>query len=618
MKRLSISVLALVALLPAMAQAQDTLLDEIVVTANRIASALNKIGVSVSVVSEADLQKSSETTVAGYLSKLPGVSLVAQGPFGNAGNLRIRGADGRYLAVFVDGVRVSDPSSTTVQFDFGSLMTTDVGRIEVLRGSQSALWGGSAVGGVINITTKEATEEGFHQTIKVEGGSYGTAILAYGLTQKTGPLELALNLGALHTDGYSAVAAGTERDGADAQRLSFSAKYQLSDSLSVGASAFSQRVRQDYDGYPPPLYLLGDENSQQRRRETGGRIFADLTSGNSRHVFDATLFRVNRDYDQDGDVSGFVAKRRTLSYQGQTEISKSLTLVYGLDWQKETAKYTNLPAGVADNQTIGGFAQVLWSPRADLDVAATLRTDHNAGFGDFPTGRLAVAYRPSEATTLRAALATGFRAPSIDERFGDYPGFYAFVGNPDLTPEKSLSYELGVEHSYANGARVSATLFQLNVDDLITYIFGSPSTLVNLPGKSKRSGLELAAEYPVNDRISLTAAYTYTDARNPSGGRLVQVPYHDLSLGLSAKVTDKVTAEVNVKAQAGRWDNDPNTFSGVPMPNFGVVNLAVHYAVSDTAEAYLKIDNLLDQDYQLIDGYNTSGRAVYVGLQARF
>ena len=618
MKRLSISVLTLVAMVPAMAQAQDTLLDEIVVTANRIAAAINRIGVSVSVVSEADLQKSSETTVAGYLSRLPGVALVAQGPFGNTGNLRIRGADGRYLAVFIDGVRVSDPSSTTVQFDFGSLLTTDVGRIEVLRGSQSALWGGSAVGGVINITTREATEEGFHQTAKLEGGSYGTTVLAYGLTQKSGPLELALNAGALHTDGYSAAAAGTERDGADAERLSFSAKYQVSDALALGASGFTQRVRQDYDGYAAPTYLLGDANSVQRKRETGARVFADYKSGNSDHLFDATLFRVNRGYDQGGDLSGFVGKRLALSYKGATEISQALTMVYGLDWQKESAEYTNLPGGVADNKTAGIYAQALWAPREDLDISTSLRMDHNDGFGDFSTGRLALAYRPDAATTVRASVATGFRAPSIDERFGDYPGYYAFVGNPDLTPEKSLSYELGVEHEFGTGARVSATVFQLNVDDLVTYVFGSPSTLVNLPGKSKRSGVELAAEVPINDRVSLTAAYTYTDARNPAGGRLVQVPYHDLSLGVAAKLSDKLSAEVNIKAQAGRWDNDPNTFTAGPMPDFGVVNLAVRYAISDQAEAYVKIDNLLDKDYQLINGYSTSGRAIYVGLQAKF
>ena len=618
MKCLSISVLALAAMVPAMGQAQDTLLDEIVVTANRIAAAINRVGVSVSVVSEADLQQSTQTTVAGVLSQLPGVSLVSQGPFGNTGNLRIRGADGRYLAVFIDGVRVSDPSSTTVQFDFGSLLTTDVGRIEVLRGSQSALWGGSAVGRVINITPKEAVEEGFHQSVKAESGSYGTAILAYGLTQKSGPLEFSLNIGALHTDGYSAAAAGVEADGADAERLSFSAKYQVNEILSVGASAFTQRVRQDYDGYAAPTYLLGDANSVQRKRETGGRVFADYTVGNSEHVFDATVFRTARDYDQDGALSGFNGKRVTLAYKGQTEVSKALTLVYGVDWQKETAQYTNLPGGGADTESLGAYAQALWAVRDDVDLSASVRMDHNAGFGDFPTGRLALAYRPDAATTVRAALATGFRAPSIDERFGDYPGTYPFVGNPDLTPEKSVSYELGIEHVYGNGASVSATLFQLNVNDLVTYVFGLPSTLVNLPGKSKRSGVELSAQMPINDRVSLTAAYTYTDARNPAGGRLVQVPFHDLSLGLAAKVTDKLSAEVNIKAQAGRWDNDPNTFVAGPMPDFGVVNLAVHYAINDSAEAYLKIDNVLDQDYQLINGYNTSGRAVYVGLQAKF
>ena len=616
MKTLALSVIALAAVLPLTAVAQDVALDEIVVTPNRVAGDARRTGVSVSVVTQEDLAKRRDQTLAATLAALPGISYVQQGPFGNAGTLRIRGADGRYLAVFVDGIRVSDPSGTTVSYDFGSLTADDVGRIEVLRGSQSALWGGSAVGGVVNITTREATEDGTHQTASAEVGSFGTAKLSYGYARRDDRMEMAFTLGHLQTDGFSAFDGGAERDGARATRLSFSARYRVNDAVTVGGALLAQNTVQDYDGYVG--FVLGDVNNVGTRRELGARLFAEIDAGATQHQMEVAIFNNKRGYEQPGGNSSFSGTRLTFGYQGTTEVSDALTLVYGADWNRETARYGNVAGGEANTRTVGVFAQALWSPSDNFDVSATLRSDHNSGFGSFETGRLAAAWRPSEGTTVRAAIATGFRAPSVDERFGDYPGFFAFVGNPALRPEESLSYEVGVEHEYASGAKVSATAFQLEVDNLITYQFGFPSTLVNLPGASVRKGVELAATMPLSDKVTAGLAYTYTDGRRPDGSRLPQVARHDLTLSLDAALSDRLSAGLQLHHAAGRVDNDPNTFSLVSMPDYTVLNAAMTYALTDRADAYLRIENIGDVKYQQISGYAASRRAVYVGISAKF
>ncbi|MBY0396521.1 MAG: TonB-dependent receptor plug domain-containing protein, partial [Thermoleophilia bacterium] len=204
---------------PLGAFAQSFDLGTILVTPNRTGTELGRTGVSVSVLGAGDIGAAGDVTVATALSRLPGLGLTTEGPLGSTATLRIRGADGRYLAVYIDGIRVSDPSATETRFDFGSLLAADVGRIEVLRGSQSALYGGSAVGGVISIFTRRATEEGTRQTLAAEAGSYGTAALDYGLTQKSGPLELTFGLTQRRTDGFSAADGGTEPDGGNATRL---------------------------------------------------------------------------------------------------------------------------------------------------------------------------------------------------------------------------------------------------------------------------------------------------------------------------------------------------------------------------------------------------------------
>lgn len=618
MPRLQISLIALLAALPLSALAQGvTDLADIVVSANRAPSELARTGVSVTSLSRQEI--TAAPTVAGSLARLPGVTVAAQGPFGNTTNVRVRGADGRYLAVYVDGIRVDDPTGTEVKFDFGSLMSSDVGRIELLRGSQSALWGGSAVGGVINITTAAAMEEGFHQSTEVEAGSYGTARLGYGLTFRDARLELALNAAGMRTDGFSAAADGTEADGAEAARLSFSARYQVTDALTVGVSAFRQETRQDYDG-KNAAFVFVDLPNTMKRSETGARVFAEFTTGATKHSLNLSTFDVvRRPKDENGSTT-FDGNRQAVTYQGETEISDSFSLVYGADWTRETARYDNLPSGSARTDLSGAFVQAIWAPTDQLDISAALRRDHNSTFGNFDTGRLAVAYRPFEGTTIRAAVANGFRAPSMDERFGDYPAFF-FTGNPNLRPEESTSYELGLSQDFVGGASLSVTAFRLEVANLIrsTAAF---DTLENINGQSVRQGVELAASVPVGGDAALGLSYTYTDAVRPAstGGtlRLTQVPRHDLSLSLDGKLSDRLSGGIEVSHLADRMDNDVNSFALIKMPDATVVNATVSYKLSEQAEAYLRIENLTDADYEMADGYGTPGRSLYVGLRAKF
>ena len=409
MKRLDISLLALLAALPQAAWSQDIVLDEIVVTANRTTTERSRTGVSASVIAKADLGAAQPASLVDALTRLAGVSVSQQGAFGSSATVRIRGADQRYVAVFIDGVRVTDPSGVQTQFDFGSLPSFAADRIEVLRGSQSALWGGSAVAGVINITSARPTVEGTAQEIQAEAGTYGTVNLRYSLTRKTGNLETALTLSHLQTDGFSAAASGTEPDGGKASRLSAALRYQVNDTLAVGGSVFSQTTEADYDGYDA-FFSLVEQANTQTRIESGARLFAELATGSTDHVFEMTGFRIDRNYDQeDGsdadtarDRSGFDGSRLTFGWQATTTVSAALQLVYGLDTMTEKASYTNLPAGVADTTIAGGFGQALWAVTPAIDVSATLRADDHSTSGSFNTGRLAIAWR--HPTRPRSAL----------------------------------------------------------------------------------------------------------------------------------------------------------------------------------------------------------------------
>jgi vitamin B12 transporter len=640
MKRLNVSIVALVSALAVPAHAQDFELDEIVVTAVKTAIERIRTGVSVSVVNPT--AKPGPTSMVESLNRLPGVSVSTQGALGSVARLRIRGADQRYIAVFVDGIRVTDPTATQTEYDFGTLPSANIGRIEVLRGSQSALWGGSAVGGVVTIETARATEDGTSQQVQAEAGRYDTRSLSYGLTHKQGALDTTLNLSHFVTGGYSAFDGGTEADGAEVNRMSATLRYQVNGTLALGGALFHQRGSNEFDGFalvpyddvqfidPDPDdefdfgFFFIDQANSQKRAESGGRLFAELSFGNTEHVFDVTRYQVGREVSDENGFNTFDGSRTTVSWQATTDLSDALTLVYGADTMLEEAEYSPLPSGIADTRISGAFGQALWAVNGQLDVSATARLDNNSSFGTFETGRVSVAYRPNGATTLRGAIASGFRAPSIDERFGDYLLTQGFIGNPGLTPEESLSYELGVEHDFGNGAVFSATLFRLEVDNLITST-ADFSTLENITaGTSVRKGVEMSAGVSLGARATLDIGYTYTDASRPDRNprsfifdrekRIGLVPRHELTLTLEGEITDRLSAGASVKHVADRL----NDFASAPMPDYTVVGVDASYQVSDTAEAYLRIENLFDEDYQTSEGYGTSGRAAFVGLRATF
>ena len=606
---------------PASAQ-QIINLEEITFSANLATTEIARSGASVSVVTRDDLDAAGAVQLVDVLSRLPGITVTQNGGPGGSASLRIRGAGPEYVAVYVDGIRVDDPSSPQTAFNFGTLSTADIGRIEVLRGSQSALYGGSAVGGVVNISTLGATEDGVTQSLQLEAGSYRTYLARYGIAYRDERFEAAVNVSHQRTRGFSAHepfpgAPGLEPDGLETSRLSFSGRYQMTDETALGLSGFVQDSKSEFDDFG------ADADNLLKRREYGLRVFGEYAMGNTVHELSAALYDLNREAFQPRGVSAgaFEARRISFAYKGVTELSPALTLIYGADTQREAI--TVRGQGPDSTRVSGIFAQALWTPRDDLDVSATLRADHNSGFGTFYTGRIAAAWQASEGLVLRGAAGRGFRAPSINEQLGN--PVWSIAPNPDLAPETSISAEIGADYSFANGAEISATLFHLTTDDAITYCAlmpgawgpacpnpgpaGFSNQYQNIAGKTKRRGFEFAAAVPVTDAHRVDLAYTYTDARNPSGARLARVPYHDVNIGLRSDWSDRVSSTLGLQHIGGRTGN---------MPSYSVVNAGIRYRVNDHADLTLRIENLFNKQYQQVAGYGTSDRAIYLGVASRF
>lgn len=612
MNRLSISLLALIAALPAPTFARDFELDEIVVSANREAVTKKRTGTTVLVVTEAELAKTAEISVAEYLKKLPGITINAKGGAGAQTGFTLRGASQNYVNVFVDGINVSDPSGPQVAFDFGHMTTAGISRIEVLKGSQSALYGSGAVAGVISITTRKAVKDGTHQTVEAEVGSFATRALTYGLTQKTDDLEAAISLSHLKTSGFSSADetdGNTEADGHEANRLSFNIAKTFDTGATLGASGFIETASGAYDeGYPVDDGVIADEFSD--RQTAGVRVYGTFSTGSVDHQLEVTQFKLARNYDETTfdplygtsvTVLGYTGTRLGFGYRGAVDVAGG-RLVFGADYSKEGLAQTGTYGDLTASSNVAGLYAEFDRALSDrLDLSASMRHDEHSTFGGFTTGRVALAYRANDSLTLRMQAGTGYRAPS------PYELFAATYGNAALQPETSRTVDFGVEQAFGDKGYLRATAFYLEATDLIGFD-NDTYAYIQVPGVSVRKGIEVEGEVVLSDRLEMGASYTYTDSSQNASGAWAAMAQHLVALNMTYAVADKAQAGLSLQHAGGR----------PTLPDYTVVHATMSYDLGQDREVYLRIENLFDAQYQLVPGYGTSDRAIFVGLRASF
>ena len=616
-------------------------LDEITVSAGVTVAPIARSGVSVSTLDSADLVQASTPSLSGALANLPGVNVTQNGPMGSTASVSVRGLSERYLAVRIDGVDATDASSPQVQFnDFGGLTAGMVQRAELLRGAQSALYGGTAIAGVLTLDTLALGQapDGDRYDVSLEVGSFGTIASNFAMTRRVGATTFGLALNAAQADGFSSAeenVGNTEADGFERSRAAFGVQHELANGWVLGGNLFRQISSGAFDEYgSAPQDGTSDETYGYV--STGARLFAQGQAwgwdhnvqysyfGNKRSLVSPTTSGFATPY-----ASAFDSKRNALRYTASRDMTQAVRLSLGADGTRDSVKTTALPGGNAILQQGGVFAELGYSPTEQLDLSVVLRRDHHSSFGGFNTGRFAVAYQLNDQTTLRGMASTGYRPPSSNELFAVYPGSFPTTGNPDLGPETSKGFELGVDHRYDNGANISLTAFANNTDDAITYtscqyaidpvtqfptgcLPGTSSTYQNVSGITQRKGYELSGSLPLGAVFSLDGSYTYLFTRSPSRAPLRRTPRHDLNLALSAKLGADTTARLSMQRIGNRPDGS------TMMPDYDVYGFSLVHSLTDTAEAYLRIENLFDKQYQTISGYGTSDRAFYFGLRASF
>jgi vitamin B12 transporter len=632
--RNAISVLAILAASGAApALAQDLDIGEVVVTANKTPTEKSKVGSTVTVITKKDIDKESKATLNDYLTLVPGMNVSSPGGMGQESSLSLRGADKKYIKTLFNGIDISDPTSTQVQTPYQNLLIGGIGSVEVLKGSQSTLYGSDAIAGVIGISTLTGIEPGIHQEISGEGGSFGTWRGGYSLSGADDTGKAALGIYGLDTAGISAALANgvpavdsnpshLERDGFQDFNINFAGEKQITDYFSVFGAALYINAKGDYDdsGNPPTDNTFNRFDTQQKAARLGFNL--DLLDGRLKNTFAVQASQIDRGLNSvsifgpyDADFRG---ERTKAEYQGSFEASRWLTLQYGADYERQSAHATdNFGTDTNESFSIGGlWGQAVVSPVENLTLTAGLRHDEHSEFGGHTTYRLTGSYSlPDYGTRFHSSYGTGFRSPSLYELYDP------FAGNSALRPEESKSFDIGVEQTFLDGRFVGdVTYFMLDTDNLIDYDY-TTSRYVQLPGTTHRNGVEVSLSWAATSWLDLGASYTYTHTRQPDGERRPRIPEHDFAIAATVRPAEKwaVTGVVHtVLNTVDRISPSFGTFVNVPLDDYVLVDAKVSYKPTEATEIYLRGENLLDQKYEVVKGYGTPGLGVFAGFKATF
>ena len=607
--------------------------DEVIIlSSSKVSVPEKEVGGSVTIITRDEIERSNAATLVDLLRIVPGVAVSQSGPYGALTQVRIRGAEANHILVLIDGVEAND-LATGSEFNFANLLPDSIERIEVMRGSQSSVWGSDALAGVINITTRTGSDAA-SLTSLAEVGSHDFIRSSASASGGMSKLKYYLQGSFVDTSGANISEQGSEEDGYDQKSIVFNTQYEFNPALSFGLNARYIDSSNEFDDGTFGAPVDADNNSDVEQLFGTSFIRFSLLDNRWNQKLAMSLVDTRNDNE---DAFG---KRRTegeklkFDYLSEATFNTKVfsgeehKFLFSIEQEKERFKqkgHASMFGNPNQNQDIKNYgftAEYRLGVWDKLFLSASLRKDNNDEFKDRDTVRFSGAYNfPASGTKVRAAYGTGVKNPSFTELFGFFSG--SFIGNPNLKPEKSESWEFGLDQSFsADTAHVGVTFFWEDLKDEITTVFFPVNTAVNLDGKSERNGVELYFDAQLSNQFDMRGAYTYTDSTVPDVNgvqvREIRRPKTVASLLFNyVMLSGKGNLNSSLNYVDEQIDSDFSTFPAgeVKLDDYFLVNISGSYRVTENFNLYARINNLLDDSYQDVYGFATLGQTVSAGIK---
>ncbi|XGC80770.1 TonB-dependent receptor plug domain-containing protein [Bdellovibrio bacteriovorus] len=574
----------------------------------------------VTVLDENEIKKQNKSTVADLLRDVPGVEVVRQGGVGQTTSIFIRGARSEDTLVLIDGIRANELMSPSGGFDFSSLSSVNIARIEVHRGPQSVRFGSGAMGGVINIITKEGKGP-FAVSFMTEAGSYETFRAGAAISGRQNHVGYSIGVEGFQTAGFSAAdksQGNTEADGAKVGTVSSKLTYHASETGKiVGSLRYSQAdVDLDYAGG-----TQGDDPNSTavfKQLITGVTGVDHFFSNTLRSSLSFTFSEVTRfDENETDSVHADVSENYFISELQQIETThewmptSTQSLKFVLSYQDESGKGYSNYSGFATpfaREHLKNTGEGLFYSYDDNQwlFDAGLRYDQQSEKGQAVSARSSVGRRIVATDSLiRLTYGTGFKNPSLYQLYSSY-------GDLGLKSQDGKALDISLEQQLGERFEFSADLFRTFYDDLID--FDTVSSKYKNIASAQSEGFELQGRYKILNSLSVKANYTYLETKdNTTNLRLLRRPMNAYSV--SAIYThDLLEGSLQYRYVGDRADVDPNTFARTENSSYDVVSLKGSYKFSEDIKLTGRIENLFDRKYQEVLGYGTPERSFFIGL----
>ena len=605
--------MALGAALSAQAQLQ---LPSQIVTATRVATPVTDIIADVSVIDRAALELAGQASLREVLAQQPGVQIASSGSYRSNTGIFLRGAVSSQTLVLIDGVRVGSATSGGASLD--NLPLERIDRIEILRGAASALYGPDAVGGVIQVFTRQPSQA-LELGVSAGVGTDGQQQAGVHVSGSSGVLGYSLGASREKAAGISAVAnpaSGSynpDDDGFDATSADFrlSTRINREHGLRLSLLRSDTDYRLDSTPYPNPLGL--NRLTSDARGKTGmGHATvqwdaqwlphwrATLTAGNSNEQSLGDYVR-----STDGAAGGstqFNTNRRQATWQNDITLGNDV-LSLMLEGRNETVD-SNTAYTVTSRDVRSALASYAFN-RAAWNALVVARNDDNSQFGNFNNWALSGGYRVTDVLRAVASVGTSFQAPSFNQLY--YPGF----GNPILQPQRNRATELGLK-SHLGDVSLGAVVYNNDIQGFIVPTTNVQSSLAVL------RGITLTADVRSKD-TSYSLSYDYADPRSYSTSpasndlRLVRVAQNVFNARVTQRMGD-ASAFAEIKLSGDREDNNLSFTGRDLLSGYTLLNIGANWKLQKNVSVLGRINNLADAQYQLANGFSMPGRNLFVSM----
>jgi vitamin B12 transporter len=584
-------------------------IEETVIVASRVADLTHQVGVSVSVLDRADIVSLGYPDLGSLLDTQPGVTVTMDGGFGKAAAVRIRGEEGFRTRIVLDGINIADPSSPQISPRIEHILSSELTRVEILRGPQGLLWGADAGGVVLMSTIDQAAQTGLDASVEIGGDEFGQAAIKgiYVGEQLTGTLSLAT----LESEGINARDSDNinpDRDGYENTTVHGAVDFELTETWSLKISATDIDGDNEYDScYDTLTFALLNDCDDRYEQQAWRAALAYEADAHSLELSTASS-DTERAFFSAGLLSfGTSGEIDALSLLGTWRIASNTRITYGAEEEKQ--KLDDGATGrERDNTGLYLEIQQQW---LDGVITAGWRRDDNDDFGEHDSWRVSARQTlPGlDRWSLRGAIGTGFRAPSLYEiAYNTGPFAYPPATLAPLKEEQSEGWEIGLV-GLLGDATVEVIWFDQQIENEIIYDMANYSGYLQTEGKSTSEGVELVGSLPLSQRVALEGNFTWNDTAQQDGR---QRPYRPEETGRISLIWDQSNWSARLTARHTGKVVDPFL---TPIATTLTLDLTARWAVSSRWSLEARVLNLTDETNQQIPGYRMPGLTSYAGIR---